>query len=101
SLPILNSWPSGSTTLMTRPRFAPLFASPVIVTVTSSPALNDLAVMPKLMSVDGLFHSPIHCTTLPFSSLESNFRNECGLVQRHSVTTPLIVTVLLSYEAFP
>src|SRR5437773_854509 len=72
-----------------------------MVTVTSSPTLNDLAVMPKLISVDGLFHSPIHCTTLPFSSLASNFRNEWGYVQCHSVTTPSIVTVFLSYEAFP
>src|SRR5438128_6886439 len=98
---MLNSLPSGRTTLVTRPRLAPLLAIPSIVTVISSPTLNDLAVIPKLISVDGAFHSPIHCTTSPFSSLASNFRKEWGLVQRHSVTTPLMVTVLLSYPAFP
>src|SRR5262245_55927251 len=98
---MLSSWPSGSTTLVTRARFAPFFDIPYIVTVTSSPALNDLAVMPKLISVDGAFHSPIQLTTLPFSSLESNLRKQCGLVQRHSVTAPLTVTVLVSYAALP
>src|SRR5207302_10492253 len=67
SLPMLSSWPSGSMTLVTRPTGWPVLDIPVIVTVTSSPALNDFAVMPKLISVEGAFHSPSQCTTLPLS----------------------------------
>src|SRR6266704_7145872 len=101
SLPMLSSCPSGSMTFVTRPTGCPVLDIPVMVTVTSSPALNDFAVMPKLIRVEGAFHSPSQCTKLPFSSLASNFRKVCGLVQTQAVTVPFTVTVLLSYAAFP
>src|SRR6267378_2159154 len=88
-------------TLVIRPAGVPLFATADITTVTSSPALNVLAVKPKLTSVDGALFSQIQCTTLPFSSVTSTIRNECGFVHSHCVTFPLMVTVLLSYDAFP
>src|SRR4029077_775947 len=88
-------------TRVTRPAGAPLFATADITTVTSSPALNVLAVKPKLTSVDGALFSQIQCTTLPFSSVTSTIRNECGLTHNHCVTFPLMVTVLFSYDAFP
>src|SRR5687767_16026082 len=72
-----------------------------ITTVTSSPGLNVFAVKPKLTRVDGALFSQTQCTMLPFSSFTSTFKKEWGFVQSHAVTVPLIVTSVLSYEAFP
>src|SRR5262245_40578818 len=84
-----------------RPAGVPFLATAAITTVTSSPALNVLAVKPKLTSVDGALFSQIQCTTLPFSSVTSTIKNECGFVHSHCVTFPLMVTSLFSYDAFP
>jgi hypothetical protein len=70
-------------------------------TVTSSPGLNVFAVKPKLTRVDGALFSQTQCTMLPFSSFTWTFKKEWGFVQSHAVTVPLIVTSVLSYEAFP
>src|ERR1044071_2754642 len=88
-------------TFVIRPAGVPFLATADITTVTSSPALNVLAVKPKLTSVDGALFSQIQCTTLPFSSVTSTIRNECGLVHSHCVTFPLMVTCLFSYDALP
>src|SRR5580765_287367 len=88
-------------TLVIRPAGVPFLATADITTVTLSPALNVLAVKPKLTSVDGALFSQIQCTTLPFSSVTSTIRNECGFVHSHCVTFPLMVTSLFSYDAFP
>src|SRR6188474_1684084 len=87
--------------LLIRPAGVPFFATADNTTVTSSPALNVLAVKPKLTRVDGALFSQIQRTTLPLSSATSTIRNECGFVHSHCATFPLMVTVLFSYEAFP
>src|SRR4029079_667733 len=84
-----------------RPAGVPFLATAAMTTVTSSPALNVLAVKPKLTSVDGALFSQIQCTTLPFSSVTSTIRHASALVHSHCVIFPLMVTVLFSYEAFP
>src|SRR5215216_1032575 len=88
-------------TLLIRPAGVPFLATADITTVTSSPALNVLAVKPQLTRVEGALFSQIQCTTLPFSSVTSTIRNECGFVHSHCVTFPLMVTILFSYDAFP
>src|SRR5204863_271291 len=88
-------------TLVMRPAGVPFFATADITTVTSSPALNVLALKPKLTSVDGALFSQIQCTTFPLSSVVSTMRNVWGFVHSHFVTFPLMVTVLFSYDAFP
>ncbi len=87
--------------LVIRPTGVPFFATAASTTVTSSPALNVLAVKPKLTRVEGALFSQTQCTTLPFSSVTSSIRNECGFVHSHCVTFPLMVTSLFSYDAFP
>src|SRR5690349_11350796 len=88
-------------TRVIRPAGVPFFATADITTVTSSPALNVLAVKPKLTRVEGALFSQIQCRTFPFSSAASTIRNEWGFVHSHCVTFPLMVTILFSYDAFP
>src|SRR5580765_2245924 len=87
--------------LLMRPTGEPFLATAAMTTVTSSPALNVLAVKPKLTRVDGALFSQTQCTTLPVASVTSSIRNVCGLVHSHCVTFPLMVTSLFSYDALP
>src|SRR5215831_10082286 len=84
-----------------RPTGVPFLATAANTTVTSSPALNVLALKPKLTSVDGAWFSQTQCATLPFSSVTSSIRNVCGFDQIQLVTLPFMVTSLFSYDALP
>jgi hypothetical protein len=78
------------TTLRIRPTGAPFFTGST-VTVTSSPALNEVRAQPLVVIETGFWVSAAHCLTIPLSSFASNFRKQCGLAQIHSVTTPFSV----------
>src|SRR5207249_9770788 len=91
--PVPNVWPLGSTTFRIRPTGAPLLTG-WSVTVTSSPALNEVRAHPRLVMSVGLLTSTAQFRTLPVSSFASNFRKQCGLAQIHSVTVPLSVSSL-------
>src|SRR4029077_5711161 len=71
------------------------------VTVTSSPALNEVRAQPHWTMVDGACVSTAQWATLPLSFLTSNFRKQCGLDQTHSVTVPFNVMVFSSKLAVP
>src|SRR6266581_890034 len=62
------------------------FLTGSIVTVTSSPALNDVRDHPRGVIDVGLCVSTAQFRTVPVSSFVSNFRKQCGLLQIHSVT---------------
>src|SRR5579864_2216558 len=50
----------------------------------------------------GLLASTIQCWTSPFSSFASNFNQQCGFAQIHSVTVPFtLILVPVAYAAFP
>src|SRR6267142_2323575 len=64
------------------------------VTVTSSPALNDVRDHPRCVIAVGFCVSTAQFRTVPESSFASNCRKQCGLLQIHSVTVPFTVTSL-------
>src|SRR5580700_4358580 len=76
--PVPNVWPLGRTTLLRRPTGAPLFTG-CKVTVTASPALNEVRAQPSLVMSVGLLTSTAQFRTAPVSSLASNFRKQWGL----------------------
>src|SRR5438445_324661 len=84
-------WPLGSTT--SRPRAAGLpFLTGSTVTVTSSPGLKVRMLQPRSIMSARLFVSATQCTTMPLLSFTSNFSQQCGFAQTHSVTVPFRVT---------
>src|SRR6266850_926070 len=85
--------PLGRTTVRSRPIGAP-FLTGSNVTVTSSPALNDVRDHPRCVIAVGFCVSTAQFRTVPVSSFASNCRKQCGLLQIHSVTVPLTVTSL-------
>src|SRR5213079_3647644 len=78
------------------------FLTGSIVTVTSSPALNDVRDHPRGVIDVGLCVSTAQFRTLPVSSFASNFRKQCGLLQIHSVTVPFnVISLPVSSAAAP
>src|SRR5262249_37107553 len=78
---------------MTRPTGCPLLTGSS-VTVTSSPALNVRLLQPRSTMSAALLVSTTQFTVLPLSSLTSNFSQQCGLAQSHSVTVPFSSSIL-------
>src|SRR5205823_12014742 len=72
------------------------FLTGSIVTVTSSPALNDVRDHPRGVIDVGLCVSTAQFRIVPVPSFASNFRKQWGLLQIHSVTVPFNVISLQS-----
>src|SRR5512145_2284737 len=84
-----------------RPTGAPLLTG-VMVTVTTSPGLNDVRRYPAPVILVGLPVSRFQFLTEPESSLASSFKKQCGFAHSHSVSVPFNVTVFsLSKLAAP
>src|SRR5205807_314075 len=100
-----NGWPLSTMLfgpLMKRPIPGAPFLGIIMVTTTSSPALNEVLAQPCRVMSGGLLASTIQCCTSPFSSFASNFNQQCGFAQIHSVTVPFIVILVpVAYAAFP
>src|SRR5437016_3953685 len=99
-----NGWPLSTTLFgpLKRPIPGAPFLGRIMVTTTSSPGLNEFLAQPCLVMSGGLLASTIQCCTSPFSSFESNFNQQWGLAQIHSVTVPFtVVLVPVAYAAFP
>src|SRR5688572_32391446 len=62
------------------------------VTLTLSPGLSVLAFQPERTRYGGGFISIDH-RVAPFASVTSRSIQECGFVQRNSLTIPVMVTV--------
>ena len=72
------------------------------VTVTLSPAANVRLLQPRSTMSAELLVSTTQLTTLPLWSLTSNFSQQWGLAQSHSVTVPVSSSLLpASKEALP
>jgi hypothetical protein len=74
---------------LTPPTGLPLFTGSTVA-VTGSPTLNERRLQPRFTMSGGLLVSTTQFRTVPFASLTSNFRKQCGLDQTHSVTVPFI-----------
>src|SRR4029077_8365152 len=92
--PVPSVCPPGRITLLRRPTGAPPLTG-CRVTVTSSPALNDVRAHPRAVMSVGLLTSTAQFRTVPVSSLASNFRKQWGFAQIHSVTGPFNVSSLV------
>src|SRR5213593_4004655 len=94
-------WPLGRMTCRIRPTGWP-FLTGSMVTVTSSPALNDDRDHPRPVIVVGPCVSTDQFRTPPVSSFALNFRKQCGLLQIHSVTVPFnVISLPVSSAAVP
>src|SRR6476660_2683444 len=93
--------PLGRTTVSSRP-IGWLFLTGSSVTVTSSPALNDVRDHPRCVIVVGVCVSTAQLRTFPVSSFASNWRKQWGLLQIHSVTVPFsVISLPVSRAAAP